>query len=689
MTINTTPHNSEHLTHPKYRADIDGLRALAILCVVGFHAFPEWFKGGFIGVDIFFVISGYLISTIIIGSLERNSFSFVEFYIRRINRIFPALLLVLITCFVFGWFSLLADEYKQLGKHIAGGAGFISNFLFWNESGYFDNAAETKPLLHLWSLGIEEQFYIAWPLMLWFAWKKKFNLLTITIAIAVISFGLNLRYVRGDVIAAFYSPKSRFWELLAGSVLAYMTLRKQNIHPDFRHWIDTWLGKIVYAQAPETNGKTLSNVQSLFGAALIAIGVLVITKERHFPGWWAVMPILGAVLIISAGPQAWFNRTFLSNRVLVWFGLISFPLYLWHWPLLSFAHIMENDIPTVEIRIAAVLISIVFAWLTYRLIERPIRFSKHRKEKTITLIFLMTVVGFMGYNIYKKEGLKYRHVALNNFDPIQKGILINSNEPSLCSNEKRFTLINKFCTKFAAENPTKTVVLWGDSSTGAWSWVFRDIAKLKNYTIVLISHPRCSPLLDVYAKNTHLDDPESDDINNTNYCSHGEIQGQAIELIKALKPNLTVVIAGWNWSNTQCKNDEEANPTRTTRPTDIKVRETIKELENISRVIVFRSWPMLSKAPNYQVSRIPLLQRKSSATFVEANDFNKDNKCMNDVFDSVTTLNTVFFSPSKKVCSEKCVTILNGTRLYVDAYHITPEGSMQFRNEIEKMLEIN
>lgn len=149
------------------------MRAIAVLFVVGFHAFPLWIKGGFIGVDIFFVISGYLISTIIIVGLERNNFSFIEFYTRRIKRIFPALLLVLISSFAFGWFVLLADEYKQLGKHIAGGAGFVSNYLFWNESGYFDNAAETKPLLHLWSLGIEEQFYIIWPLLLWLAWRTR------------------------------------------------------------------------------------------------------------------------------------------------------------------------------------------------------------------------------------------------------------------------------------------------------------------------------------------------------------------------------------------------------------------------------------------------------------------------------------------------------------------------------------
>ena len=159
------------LSHPKYRPDIDGLRAIAVLSVVIFHAFPNSLKSGFIGVDIFFVISGYLISSIIFENIDRGSFSFAQFYGRRIKRIFPALSLVLLSCLVFGWFGLLGDEFKQLGKHMAAGAGFVSNFFFWQESGYFNNAAETKPLLHLWSLAIEEQFYIVWPLLVW-VWRK-------------------------------------------------------------------------------------------------------------------------------------------------------------------------------------------------------------------------------------------------------------------------------------------------------------------------------------------------------------------------------------------------------------------------------------------------------------------------------------------------------------------------------------
>ena len=244
-----------HLSHSKYRPDIDGLRAIAVLSVVAFHAFPSWIRGGFIGVDVFFVISGYLISTIIFENLDKGTFSFSEFYSRRIRRIFPALLLVLIACFAFGWFALLADEYKQLGKHIAAGAGFISNFILWNESGYFDNSADAKPLLHLWSLGIEEQFYIVWPLLLWFVWKRKFNLLTITIVLAVASFILNLKGVKQDMVATFYSPQPRFWELLCGSLLAWFTLYKKYTFSVIKSKIDVWLSSIFYSEKQELTAR--------------------------------------------------------------------------------------------------------------------------------------------------------------------------------------------------------------------------------------------------------------------------------------------------------------------------------------------------------------------------------------------------------------------------------------------------
>jgi peptidoglycan/LPS O-acetylase OafA/YrhL len=203
-----------------YRPDIDGLRAFAVLSVIVFHGFPTWLPGGFVGVDVFFVISGYLISGHIFDSLEQGRFSLLGFYNKRIRRIFPALVTVLAACLVFGWFALLVDEYMMLGLHAASGAGFVSNLVLWTESGYFDTLAITKPLLHLWSLGIEEQFYIVWPLMAWALWALRVNLGVAVMLLAAASFALNTTYFQLDQAAAFYSPLTRFWELLAGTGLA-------------------------------------------------------------------------------------------------------------------------------------------------------------------------------------------------------------------------------------------------------------------------------------------------------------------------------------------------------------------------------------------------------------------------------------------------------------------------------------
>lgn len=388
-------HPTSGLAHPKYRADIDGLRAVAVISVVFYHAFPNLLKGGFIGVDIFFVISGFLISTIIINSLNQNSFIFSEFFYRRIRRIFPALILVLSSCYAFGWFTLLSDEYKQLGKHISSGSVFISNFALWKESGYFDTVAETKPLLHLWSLGIEEQFYIVFPLILFIFWKLRLNLFTAIITLALVSFFLNLYQSRSDGVADFYSPQTRFWELLSGSLLAYYSIKIKKNSDNF-------------FEIKNAKFFNINKHASILGMLLILCGFIFIDKGDQFPGVLALFPVFGAALIIAGGGNSWLNRTLLSNRILVWFGSISFPLYLWHWPLLSFARIIEGGEPPPPIRIFAIVLAIALSWGTYRFIERPLRFGKHEKIKVYALVTLIALLGGTGHFTYKKDGLPFR-----------------------------------------------------------------------------------------------------------------------------------------------------------------------------------------------------------------------------------------------------------------------------------------
>jgi peptidoglycan/LPS O-acetylase OafA/YrhL len=393
MQVHSTSAHSQQLIHPKYRADIDGLRAIAVLAVMGFHAFPDQVRGGFIGVDIFFVISGFLISSILFESFAQERFNLIRFYSRRVKRIFPSLLVVLISCFVFGWYSLLENELAQLGKHIGAGAAFVSNIIFWKESGYFDAAAETKPLLHLWSLGIEEQFYILWPLILWVSWKHRGNLLMpLILLLLLLSFALNIRGVAGNAVAAFYSLQTRAWELLAGSLLAYVSIYKQPRLESFRSGIN-------------------NNVIGICGIALLGLGLLLITKERSFPGWWAMLPIIGAAFLILSGSHSWTNRVVLSHPILVSVGLISYPLYLWHWPLLTYAHILEGEKVAFGIRAFLVAFAFPLAWLTYKYVEVPIRFGSFKNKSFIYLLIAMICVGCTGLFTFKNNGLPSRNVS--------------------------------------------------------------------------------------------------------------------------------------------------------------------------------------------------------------------------------------------------------------------------------------
>lgn len=389
-----THHESAGLRdgHDEYRRDIDGLRAVAVFMVVIYHAFPVALPGGFIGVDVFFIISGYLISSILYRGLHSGTLSMTTFYSRRVRRIFPALSVVLFSTGVFGWFSLRADEFRQLGKHVAAGAGFVSNLILWGESNYFDNAADTKPLLHLWSLGIEEQFYLFFPIILWFAWSRRLNLLAVTSTIAVLSFGWSLYQYNTDTTALFYSPLSRFWELMLGSALAYVTAAR--------------------SRAPQPISSSGADRLSLTGVALIAAGAVFAGRAYAFPGGWGLLPTLGAALLITAGPTAVVNRRILSRPVMVFAGVISYSLYLWHWPLLSFARIIEGRTPPANLRALCVVASVVLACGTYSLIERPFRFGLPKRGTAWILAAMMLLVGASGYVTYAQRGFEGRSIDL-------------------------------------------------------------------------------------------------------------------------------------------------------------------------------------------------------------------------------------------------------------------------------------
>lgn len=444
---------------------------MAIIPVVVFHAFPEVLPGGFIGVDIFFVISGFLISSIILSGIAEGNFSFKDFYSKRIKRIFPALITVLFTVLVIAWFTLLSDDFQSLGNHTWRGAVFISNFLLWRESGYFDTAAETKPLLHLWSLSIEEQFYIIWPIAIWLLWKLRKNwILNFIVVIFSISFLCNLLFINKESIAVFYNPFTRFWELLIGALLAYQFSRSKIEHG---------------------NGQLINpTIASIAGLLLILCGLIVLNKTRQFPGWWALLPTIGAYLLILAGPNAWVNKTILSNRLLVWIGLISFPLYLWHWPLFSFARIFYGPKPPEIVLIGLVGISIILAWGTYQFIEKPIRHKSNPILGPKKLIGGLIIVGLMGLAIFKLDGVASR------FPYTEKDIASLQWSPTENNTEncKSKYPSEQYCV-LTKESMEPTAAIIGDSHANHFFKGLSEYYRARGGNLINLGYGACGPFM--------------------------------------------------------------------------------------------------------------------------------------------------------------------------------------------------
>ena len=681
MSISSpTPHNT-----PLYRADIDGLRAIAVLAVVTYHAFPDFFRGGFIGVDIFFVISGFLISTIIFNDIGKKKFSFANFYLRRIRRIFPAFIIVLFACLLFGWFVLTGEEYTQLGKHAIAGAGFISNLVYWSEAGYFDNAADTKPLLHLWSLGVEEQFYILWPLMLWIAWKIKFNFLALILLVASSSFILGIYVVNKDLVSAFYSPQTRFWELLAGAVLAWLFYEsgKNNIFDSmgFLNKKNPALLKSFIITVTE-----FADALSFFGLILLFSGFWGISHHLKFPGVWALMPVLGCLAIIAAGPNAWVNHKILSNKAIVFIGLISFPLYLWHWPLLSFARIISGAAPSTSVKLLIVALSILLSWLTYKLIERPVRYSNYSRAISIILVICLLTLGIFGYSVYEKNGFLYREIAQNNL---------------VFSEQSKWPYWDdKACgSKFGA-SPCQAigskydVMLIGDSHA---NHLYPGLMKLMGENTGILAIGTCSQLIAVSYKSS----------KQPNNCPIDEPIKRNLEILRA-NPSIKTVIWSEMWDSyllgyvVEQKNrieygefstfsalpDEERLPA-----SELVYRGASRTISAImstgeKRVVLVRS------TPSFENPVKDICWKRFSSSASDGCIYDKDSlmdrrKAEDKVFSRLqaTFPDLIIFDPLDALCDSKdCFLTLQGRPLYRDSHQLSAFGSELVAKELSKKI---
>jgi peptidoglycan/LPS O-acetylase OafA/YrhL len=500
---------SSSLHGSSYRPDIDGLRAISVLAVVAYHAAPDWVHGGFVGVDVFFVISGFLISSVIFGDIRRNRFSFYQFYARRIRRIFPALGLMLVAVWLIGWFLLLPEEFQRLGRDIIAAACFASNIVFWHDVGYFDQSAQLKPLLHLWSLGVEEQYYIIWPLAVFLASKVRRGLPLVMTVAAIASFAANVAAPQSA--DAFYLPYDRFWELLAGGGLAYA---------------------IVFHRFDDA--VRFRNTLAVVALTLLGIAVFCLDNTMRFPGWWTLLPVAAGVMLIVAGPSAWPNRFILSNPPMVLIGLISYPLYLWHWPLLSLGRIISPD-PLAGSTIAGLMaVGFALAWLTYSLVELPVRLPRKRLPATKiapVLVISMMAIGVTGACTFARGGFPARFPAIFGARNIASDALLAYRQ-HVCFMDGGLS-VPKFadeCVDTAVSNSAPLLFLWGDSHAAHLYPGLHYLQNRRNFRIAQYTTSGCPPYLGW-------------DILNIPPCR--QTNQDTLQRITELKPDWVILSGHW------------------------------------------------------------------------------------------------------------------------------------------------
>jgi peptidoglycan/LPS O-acetylase OafA/YrhL len=642
-----------------YRPDIDGLRAIAVLGVVIYHAFPKSIPGGFVGVDVFFVISGFLITSILMREMQIGQFSFIDFYARRARRIFPALVITCLLTTLLGWFLLVGDEYRQLGSELGFGAAFLANFNYYSSTGYFDRGEDSKYLLHLWSLAVEEQYYVFWPVLLYLLHRSKISIATSLATLLVASFLANIYFTSTDSALAFYMPFTRLWELGTGSLLACLSMQKLAIFDVPKH------GSLAL---------------SLIGITLITFAFFAFDKTSDFPGWRAAVPVLGTALVIASPPNLGFNRI-LSNRWLVALGLISFPVYLLHWPLLTFAKTIAILKPSVSMRLLVVAVSVVGAIAIYRFVERPLRQSNRLRVAAATQAMLLMAIGFGGFLIFQQAGFPSRWAA--KFGPDVAAYKVSQHtlkDPDNKCKDKNIS-ISAECKSTLPLKETD-VALIGDSHAGALYEALSIEMQKDEIQLAWFGGSACPYLIDLERDKVCGDDAEKlfDDIDK-------------LESIK------TVILASrWSLYATNLwfgsaeeseKRHEISAPSNSALvlPEEILFQSLNKSVAQLlaanKSVVLLLNVPELGIDPSRCVARP--FRSTPIACVVKRVDFESRSKPMGKIVKKLKEIypEIVVFDPSNLLCNEtECHGRDQGGYLYRDDDHVSFYGASKIASAV-------
>jgi peptidoglycan/LPS O-acetylase OafA/YrhL len=663
-----------------YRREIDGLRACAVLSVILFHAGVSYFSGGFVGVDVFFVISGYLITARILSDLELGSFSLADFYERRARRILPALFLVMFTSMILAWLLLFPTDLKNFSESLIAVCLFVSNIFFWAGDDYFGISAELKPLIHTWSLSVEEQFYLLFPLVLLASWRfARSRRLMLLVAIFELSFLVAEWGSREAPIAAFYFSPSRAWELLLGSFAAFLSSEKNRFQ--------------VSRGMREAGG--------WLGRALIAFAVFSFDRTTPFPGYRALAPTLGAALLIVCASEQSIIGKLLGTKVLVAIGLISYSAYLWHQPLFAFARHASLDEPPVPVFVALSVLSLALAYVTWRYIEVPFRRRDGLPLRSFCILAIVSTATCLLFGIagHYRDGFKER------FPPEQQRFFAALED----SNERRTACHvlsgsppspDKFCT---LGNGKVVGILLGDSHADALAQSLSSSLTSRNLAILSTTYNGCPPVLNVYRadRSTHHQCYEYNQ-RSFQFATHD--------------PRIQFVILTARWplylEESAFDNQEGGVESTSTLTSDIvsadgirlhndlvqrrlllenQITHSIEELLRAGKkvILVYPIPEVGYNVPN-RLAKLYAHGLKPEVTTSYA-VYLKRNQRVLQLLDSLgERANLIRIRPDVMLCNRslagRCVTELHGEILYFDDDHLSNSGAKQFTEQIAEQI---
>lgn len=664
----------------KYRPEIDGLRAIAVLPVILFHAGFTIFEGGFVGVDIFFAISGYLITSIIVSDLDVNKFSLTSFYQRRARRILPALFFVLICTATCSWFWMLPGEMKSFCDSLIAVPLFISNFFFYFTSGYFDSASEFKPLLHTWSLAVEEQFYFFFPLLMIATWKfgKRFNLLLLA-TVSLLSLGIAQHLSIANPSFSFYLLPTRCWEIFAGAILSIYLYKKKNI---------LWFDKAPYP-----------TIFSIFGLALIACSIFSFNSNTRYPGLYTLLPVGGALLVIIFSGKKTPIGNFLSSKFLVFLGLISYSAYLWHQPIFALARIRNLNSLQPDTMVLLTVLSFVLAAGTWKFIEKPFRDGDKVKPRlfSFSVIFFAILIIIFGVTGRKNNGYEQR---IKSAEVKQFYMMANDKNPSQSdchSNSSHFLLPESTCILGNREKIVAALI--GDSHADALAYSLGVDFGNVGLGMRQMTFNGCPPIFGV--RNQDGVNCSQYNLEYFNYLKNSDIK----YVIISSRWNLWLGLKGYDngeggiesvnsWVTATDVSD--FNNLQQADREDILIKKYKDLIEAYikagKKVILVYPVPEVGwNVPNYLAKNF-FFNNTYSDLSTSYDAYKKRSKLVINSFNSIhNTPNLVRIRPDIVFCNSyienRCVASLNRKSLYYDDDHLSNEGAKILSSEIIKSIK--